>query len=38
MKVLGEGWGWTVDGGEICVVGLVKQLVMSRKSRISEEI
>lgn len=21
--VPGEGWGWTVDGGEICVVGLV---------------
>ncbi len=38
--MLGDGGGWMVDWGEIlcgCVFS-VKQLVMSRKGRISEEI
>lgn len=38
--MLGDSWGWTVDWGEIlcCCVFSVKQLVMSTKGRISEEI
>lgn len=39
-EVLGDDGGWTVDSGVIlcCCVFSVKQLVMSRKGRISEEI